>query len=51
MYKEQPDIVIMDIEMPNMTGILKALEEIIKHDKNAKVIMCSTLTTRMPKLH
>ena len=43
-YKaEKPDVVVMDIEMPVMDGIT-ALENIIKHDKNAKVIMCSTLT-------
>ncbi len=43
-YKaEKPDVVVMDIEMPVMDGIT-ALEHIIKHDKNAKVIMCSTLT-------
>ncbi len=43
-YKEhKPDVVIMDIEMPVMDGIT-ALGEIIKHDRKAKVIMCSTLS-------
>lgn len=38
-YKElQPDITTMDITMPVMDG-LEALEQIIKYDKNAKVIM------------
>lgn len=45
LYKEhKPDIVVMDIEMPEMNG-LKALEEIIKFDAKAKVVMCSTLTS------
>ena len=43
--KHKPDIVLMDIEMPNMNG-MDALKEIIAFDKNAKVIMCSTLTTK-----
>jgi two-component system, chemotaxis family, chemotaxis protein CheY len=37
-----PDIVIMDITMPNMDGI-QALTEIKKIDANAKVIMCSAM--------
>jgi len=42
-YKEfRPDIVTMDIVMPEMTGI-EALKEIIKIDESAKVIMCSAL--------
>lgn len=42
-YKEfKPDIVTMDITMPEMTGI-EALKEIIKLDKNAKVIMVSAM--------
>ncbi len=42
-YKEfRPDIVTMDIVMPEMTGI-EALKEIIKIDEFAKVIMCSAL--------
>ena len=43
-YKEEkPDIVIMDIEMPEMDGIT-ALQKIVEHDPKAKVMMCSTLT-------
>ena len=42
-YKEHnPDIVTMDIVMPEMTGI-EALKEIMKIDEDAKVIMCSAL--------
>lgn len=43
--KHTPDIVLMDIEMPNMNGI-EALQNIIKHDRKAKIVMCSTLTTK-----
>lgn len=43
MYKLlKPDIVTMDITMPEMEGI-EALEEIIKFDSNAKVVMVSAL--------
>lgn len=44
-YKElapNVDLVTMDITMPEMDGI-SALEQIIKFDKNAKVIMVSAL--------
>lgn len=42
-YKDlNPDLVTMDITMPEMDGIA-ALKEIIKHDRNAKVIMCSAM--------
>ncbi|MDD4698844.1 MAG: response regulator [Oscillospiraceae bacterium] len=42
-YKEtKPDIVILDITMPNMDG-LQALIELRKVDPNAKVIMCSAM--------
>jgi two-component system chemotaxis response regulator CheY len=40
--QEKPDLVIMDITMPNMNGI-DALREIKKADANAKVIMCSAM--------
>lgn len=42
-YKElRPDLVTMDITMPDMTGLaaVKAIKEI---DSNAKVIMCSAM--------
>ena len=42
-YKElQPDLVTMDITMPEMDGIT-ALKEIRKIDPDAKVIMCSAM--------
>jgi two-component system chemotaxis response regulator CheY len=42
-YKEHdPDIVTMDIVMPEMTGI-EALKEIMEMDSDASVIMCSAL--------
>ncbi|MBF0479450.1 MAG: response regulator [Candidatus Omnitrophica bacterium] len=41
----KPDIVTMDIIMPNMDGV-QALEEILKFDKNAKVIMVTALDQR-----
>jgi len=43
LYKEQkPDLVIMDITMPNMNGI-EALRAIKEFDANARVIMCSAM--------
>ncbi|MBO8171007.1 MAG: response regulator [Bacillaceae bacterium] len=43
MYKElQPDLVTMDITMPEMDGIT-ALKEIKKIDPNARVVMCSAM--------
>ncbi|MBB6216487.1 two-component system chemotaxis response regulator CheY [Anaerosolibacter carboniphilus] len=42
-YKElQPNLVIMDITMPEVDGI-QAVKEIKKIDANAKVIMCSAM--------
>ena len=40
--KHQPDIVAMDITMPEMDGIV-ALQEILKIDANAKVCMVSAM--------
>ena len=43
MYNDlQPDIVTMDITMPEMSG-LDALKEIIKADPQAKVVMVSAM--------
>lgn len=42
-YKaEKPDLVIMDITMPNKNG-LEALKEIKEWDSNAKIVMCSAM--------
>lgn len=42
-YKEfKPDLITMDITMPEMDGIA-ALKEIKKLDPNAKIIMCSAM--------
>ncbi|MBO2945745.1 response regulator [Paenibacillus sp. F411] len=42
-FKElRPDLITMDITMPEMDGIA-ALKEIKKNDPNAKVIMCSAM--------
>jgi len=42
-YKEiKPNLVFMDIVMPNVDGI-ECLKQIIAHDSNAKVIMCSSI--------
>lgn len=39
---EKPDLVIMDITMPNKTGI-EALRDIKAADSSAKIIMCSAM--------
>lgn len=38
----QPDLVTMDITMPNMDGI-SAIKEIMKIDPAAKIIVCSAM--------
>lgn len=46
MYKENnPDIVFMDIIMPVITGI-DAVKQILAYDKNAKVVMASSVGTQ-----
>lgn len=40
--REKPDLIFMDITMPNKTG-LEALAEIKKLDPMAKVVMCSAM--------
>ncbi|MBC7345084.1 MAG: response regulator [Clostridia bacterium] len=43
MYKElKPDVVTMDITMPEMDGIT-AVREIKKQDPQARIIMCSAM--------
>lgn len=40
--KKKPDIVTMDITMPDMDGI-EAVKQIKEFDKNAKIIVCSAM--------
>jgi|SRR5690554_2357744 len=43
LYQElQPDLVTMDITMPEVSGI-DAVKGIIKSDPNAKIVMCSAM--------
>jgi two-component system chemotaxis response regulator CheY len=42
-YKEhQPDVVLLDVIMPNSDGI-ECLKQIMAFDKNARVVMCSSM--------
>ena len=42
-YKKlKPDLVTMDIIMPEMNGI-DAVREIVNHDSQARIVMCSAL--------
>jgi two-component system chemotaxis response regulator CheY len=42
-YKEhKPNLVLLDIVMPNIDGI-ECLKQIISFDKDAKVVMCSSI--------
>ncbi len=42
-FKElQPDLITMDITMPEMDG-LSAVKEIIKLDSKARIVMCSAM--------
>ncbi len=43
--RHQPDIIVLDIEMPVMDGIT-ALPELVKVSPKSKIIMASTLTMR-----
>ncbi|NBO17776.1 MAG: chemotaxis response regulator protein-glutamate methylesterase [Proteobacteria bacterium] len=45
----QPDVIVLDIEMPVMDG-LTALPELLKVSPRSKVIMASTLTARNAKV-
>ena len=40
--EEKPDLVVMDITMPNMDG-LQALTKIKEGDPNANVVMCTAM--------
>ncbi|HZG57832.1 response regulator [Paenibacillus sp.] len=41
----RPDLVVLDVNMPEMGGV-EALEEIMSGDPRAKVVMCSALGHR-----
>lgn len=41
--KRRPDLVLMDVEMPVMTG-MQALREILDYDAAARIVMCSQWT-------
>ncbi|MGQ7279290.1 MULTISPECIES: response regulator [Brevibacillus] len=49
-YKElKPDIVTMDISMPEMQGI-DAMREILAYDREARVLICSAIGHRQKVL-
>ncbi|CAJ1001320.1 MULTISPECIES: response regulator [Bacillales] len=49
-YKElKPDIVTMDISMPEMQGI-EAMREILAYDREARVLICSAIGHRQKVL-
>lgn len=43
--EKNPDLILMDIVMPDKDGI-EALEEIMTHNPNAKVVMASSAGTK-----
>jgi two-component system, chemotaxis family, chemotaxis protein CheY len=46
LYKEhRPDIVILDIAMPEMDG-LETLRALLEHDPNARVLMCTSFSSK-----
>ncbi|MBN1432149.1 MAG: chemotaxis-specific protein-glutamate methyltransferase CheB [Methanomicrobiaceae archaeon] len=44
-----PDVITLDIQMPNMNGI-EVLEELQSHEKTPKILMLSTLTSKDAEL-
>lgn len=44
-HEARPDVILLDIEMPNMDG-MTALPKLLDSCPDAKIVMCSTLTVR-----